>query len=651
MVDTRYIVDIDLRLHDHATKTLDKMSDAIGPLDKGFLNMASGMKQLAGSIGGKFVGVLDSAASKLASMGKYAAMGGAAAAVGGLTYGVTKLNAEIDKTKISMAAVFNANKISTGGMMGGLKMAEGMYEKMRQDAKQLPGELEDLLYIYRAGVIPAIHQGLDPDKFREMSSKVMAAAAVAGMDMHMAGREFALLMEGRSGAHNVLGQRLMGLSGAKASAFNKLSGEKRIALLSAELDKFGGAIGVFGKSWEGVTSTFVDGVKQLGAAVTKPLFDKLSRSLGDANKWIDENGEKLSSWAYVVGTKIAAAFEWGRAKIEEWWPAIEKFATSAWAKLKQVWVDLAPHVERVGNAIHGFLKDPAAVDKLISLGKLYLALKVGQGALGVQGGISQAASSTVLPFLTNGGGGALGAFAGTGTGALSAIGALLGEAGGSTAAAYGVSAAGGGALAGGATLAAFAAGIALAYNEVMLFTEVITHFRDDAQKTEDAKRDYAKRHIASYIKMTSDMRSASDKWATVTEYAARDINNLRLRGDEAGAALYELELAAYSASAAMDGMSKFVNDRNSDIVDPAMAAVTAKSGQVAREWLAKQPKGRRVPKHGGGGGGTSIQKVEIVVTSNQHPSRIARTVFDEMAKLKRNRRSSPHVTNFSNPNS
>jgi hypothetical protein len=56
---------------------------------------------------------------------------------------------------------------------------------------------------------------------------------------------------------------------------------------------------------------------------------------------------------------------------------------------------------------------------------------------------------------------------------------------------------------------------------------------------------------------------------------------------------------------------------------------------------------KRLKASVGGHGGTSIQKVEIVVTSNQSPSRIARSVHGELAKLSQNRRASPFVRNFS----
>ena len=51
-----------------------------------------------------------------------------------------------------------------------------------------------------------------------------------------------------------------------------------------------------------------------------------------------------------------------------------------------------------------------------------------------------------------------------------------------------------------------------------------------------------------------------------------------------------------------------------------------------------------------GSGGSSrpaSQKVEIVLTTNRDPSRVALQVRDELAQLSRNRTSSPYVPNYS----
>jgi hypothetical protein len=50
---------------------------------------------------------------------------------------------------------------------------------------------------------------------------------------------------------------------------------------------------------------------------------------------------------------------------------------------------------------------------------------------------------------------------------------------------------------------------------------------------------------------------------------------------------------------------------------------------------------------GGGGGGVHVDRVEITISSNQDPNRVARVVAGHLADLARYRKSSPYVPNFS----
>jgi hypothetical protein len=50
---------------------------------------------------------------------------------------------------------------------------------------------------------------------------------------------------------------------------------------------------------------------------------------------------------------------------------------------------------------------------------------------------------------------------------------------------------------------------------------------------------------------------------------------------------------------------------------------------------------------GGGGGGVHVARVEITVSSNQDPNRVARVIASHLADLARYRKSSAYVPNFS----
>jgi hypothetical protein len=50
---------------------------------------------------------------------------------------------------------------------------------------------------------------------------------------------------------------------------------------------------------------------------------------------------------------------------------------------------------------------------------------------------------------------------------------------------------------------------------------------------------------------------------------------------------------------------------------------------------------------GGGGGGVHVDRVEITVSGNQDPNRVARVIASHLSDLARYRKSSPYVVNFS----
>src|SRR6185436_18139051 len=97
----------------------------------------------------------------------------------------------------------------------------------------------------------------------------------------------AMLLEGRSGAHTVLGLRLAGLAGDKAHEFNSMNSGERLAFLTKEIDKYSGAIDLYSKSFEALSSTFKDNAGRFLQLATAPLFERIKDQLGKANAWFD----------------------------------------------------------------------------------------------------------------------------------------------------------------------------------------------------------------------------------------------------------------------------------------------------------------------------------------------------------------------------
>ena len=622
-MSTTYKVEIEFASKgdfDQKTNKLGASLDNVnGKLNTSFSKTLQFGDALVG-VGSKIMAPMDAAVSKVAGLAVGFAKLGIGAGIGAATYGVSSLNNELEKTQISLGAIFNANGVSSS-IQDGITMAGSTMAQMRKDAAALPGEFQDLANIMKGVAVPGLKAGMSVDQLRSTSANLMAAGAVTGLPMDMVAREAAQLIEGRSGAHNVLGMRLAGLSGEKAETFNKLKPEERIKALTTELNKFAPAIAVYKNSFDGISSTLVDNAKQLLGTATMPLFGQIKNAMADANDWFDANHDKLVATAQDVGLRLSDAFRWGRKTLEEWGPILKTFAENAYDKLAAVWKDIAPTMSKAANSLKEFLQSPKAIDKIIEVLKLYIAAK-GVGA--VSGGAIDLASGG-LNLLTMA---KMAGVVGTGTQAAGA------GAAGATGAAGVAAGAGAGAL-----LAPVAATVAAAGSWWAVY--------DQAKALADEEgRDLGSDALARGAAVVRSM----DK----VDYANYDylmaLNSLTAAQADYKASVLMAAMAAREAADAMRKLAdKKIEAQTQDNLDMLTMGTTAMVGQFLSS--GKRPGDDEKKKREGmgkhpGGGGMNIQKVEIVVTSNQDPSRIARAVTDKLASLRRNPRMSPDVPNW-----
>lgn len=597
------------------------------------------------SMGSRVMRPLDAVAGKIYEVGSMAAKVGIAGAFGLATYGVVKYNNELEKTRIQLGAIFTANGASST-IYKGLDMAGATMRQMRKDAAALPGEFSDLMNIYSMIATPGFKAGADKDQLRGLASKAMATGATVGMPLDQVAREFAMLIEGRAGAHNLFGMRVAGLGGDKAAEFNKLKPEDRLKRISSELDRFAPAIEIYKTSFEGLSTTLADNAKVVLGKVTGPLFGKVKSSLMYINDWFDGNESYLKTKAQAIGSKLAYAFDQGKSALKEWWPAIETFGKNAYAKLVEVWKDLGPSLKGAGEALKTFLKDPGSIDKIITVMKLYAGLKVGGAvggsALGFAGDAGQMLSAAKT----------MGWIGGTAKG--------VGAAGDAAAAAGGIAKLGSAASKAAMPLLAFAAmvaGVAMAYDQATSLFSEIDH---DAPLNANAAFEYGGRAARELGRELTAAEYASNDFQGVLQNYISNGDAASASAAMAGEAMGSVASAAYGAAAALGAIGGGTGGDVGTVARAAAMGNTAAAGAMsamtmmtmgavatamANNTVGKSKGGG--PKHGGGGGGTTVQKVEIVVTSNQDPSRIARAVLGEIQNIQRHPKMSRGVPNYS----
>lgn len=639
MAGTKYVVDVEFRQSGDPSALADKAGEKVDKLKSKFDTAKASSGELSGAfkdLGANAIGVFYGAVEAAGALAFQLGAAGVGAAIGAVTYGVIGLNSELETTKVSLGAVLNANN-QASGIEDGVQKASGWIAQMKKDARDLPGEFEDLLGIVQSSAGTAFNAGLDIPRFEKVASSVMAASKALHVQTDQAGRELAQLFEGRAGAHNVLGMRLKidahavyeDLDHVKKK-FKDLSEEGRVKAIEDAVGKFEPAIKAFGMTYDAQSSTLVDNVKNLIQLGTKELFGRVVQDLAEINDWFAENRDTVEQYARQAGHWLVDVHDKARKVAEEWLPILKDFGERAYSKFVDMWRDAGPIISSVAQSVKEFLGDKDSVERLTTLLKLYVAAKVGGAVMsgGPFGGVMKAA-------LADGA-------------ASSAGGALVGGAGGA------------GAL-GTAAFAAAIAGVALAVWQGMKLSSEVNDRASDQWKgdvnqarllSEDQggqisyTNEYTRGVLEDAYKNADNFKSTLDGVLSGTIALQDAVTNMT---EAAGQAAYDLQDFAIGLHNVVDDMNKTLKDaRDADMKDIGdfaahyMAAMNLADQQAGRQPGDDDKKRKKDTK----GGGSTTVNINFTISSNQSPDQIARKVVQKLVDKRRFRVTSAGVPNW-----
>jgi len=621
-----------------------------GDPSSGLANKAKKTESLWSNLGKKVSGYMSSIGSKLVSLGVDATKFGIAAGIGAATYGVYDLNNKLEVTKMSLAAIFNAQGVSPN-IENGLRRAGKLVEKMRTNANELPGEFSDLVGIFQSGINSALNSGLTATTFEKMSAQAMAAGAAMTLPLDMVGRELSQLLQGRAGAHNVFGSQL----GIHAQGFNDKTASERAKIIAEQLKKYEPAIVAFGKTFDAIWSTSISNGKQFLQIATEPLFESAKDTLSEINTWFTANKGDIIQWGKDLGKSLKEGFLQGKEFVKEWGPPALKFVKTlegGFSTFLYVVKTIGHYLDKwlnVSERFKRFLNDEGAFRKLLP----FIVALGANGILGKIGGPVGGAGQKVL------GQGMAGFAAGQVVGGLidhfvdakseankDIFASLLSKmgAGAAMGSAFGPIGTAVGAL-GGAGLA------------------VYEHSND----VEAARQKAAQAMVNSFIKTKDQWDPISLSYTKTVERIDTDSQQFQMElhklADEMGDAAVKMAKFDADFHNASVGDSNKVNQ--SILITKKMiddADITHKPGliaEMARQQTAIAAENQRIEdeKHDKfvaaakkdleGKSVMNIAKVEITVSSNQAPDQIARAVFGKLSGMKRAPIRDGRVPNYS----
>ena len=637
MAGTKYVVDVEFRQSGDPSALADEAGGKVDALKSKFDTAKASSGELGGAIsalGSSAVEAFTGVVEKVGEIGIGLAALGVSTGIAAVTYGVIGLNSNLETTKVSLGAVLNANN-QANGIAAGVEKASGWIAQMKKDARDLPGEFEDLLGIEQSSAGTAFNAGMDIPKFEKVASSVMAAAKALSVQTDQAGRELGQLFEGRAGAHNVLGMRLKidahqlyeDLDGVKKH-FKDLTAEGRVKAIEDAVGKFEPAIKAFGNTYDAQSSTLVDNVKNLIQIGTKELFGRVVADLGDINNWFESNRDTVEQYARQAGHWLVDVHDKARKIAEEWIPILKDFGERAYGKFVELWRDAGPIIEGIAKSVKDFLGDKDSVDRMATLLKLYIVAKAGGAIMGMGplAGLAKAGVSDLA-----GGGAALGA--------------------------------GGGGVAGAAMIAA-AAGVALAVWQGMKLSAEVSDRSSDQWKgdvnqarllSEDQggqisyTNEYTRGVLEDAYKNADNFKSTLDGVLSGTIALQDAVTNMT---EAAGQAAYDLQDFAIGLHNVVDDMNKMLKDaRDADMKDIGDSAAHYMAAMNLADQQAGRPVGSTAAadkkrKDDKAGGGNTTVNINFTISSNQSPDQIARKVVQKLVDKRRFRTTSSGVPNW-----
>ena len=302
------------------------------------------------------------------------ALGGALALLGGgalferFTSSLIGMNAAMEQAEVGMATLFSAQ---TGlAAADALGVARREVAALREDAAAGAGELRNYLEGFQALLGPALGLGATTDQIRELNRNALTAGfALRGNEgLSQAPLDVAQALRGDvSESETPIVMQALSAAGITAEKFRQLRPAQRISTLNRAFGTFAEGASLMGRTWDAQMGTLKDNVSGLFRLLTRPLFDRWSDHLRDANTWLEENEEKLE----LIVT------QWGQRMVQIWDTLISKASTYAGILAGAAVTPALPMVAAAGGrayaaagvagaSLGAALRDPLGIGKLVA---------------------------------------------------------------------------------------------------------------------------------------------------------------------------------------------------------------------------------------------------------------------------------------------
>jgi hypothetical protein len=287
-------------------------------------------------------------------------------------------NSDLEQAKITMAGMIQLNMGGTWAK--NMQTANSLVGDFQQMAKASVGTTKDFVDMAQLITRPITAAGGSMSDLKDATRGAVIAARAFNIDPEMASRDIEAALQGQLTAKDRFARALLEPMGYDTGKFNALDATKRLDLLIKAFNS--PAIKDMAKaqenSFSGVVSTLQDNLQMTVGKIGLPLFKALTNEVKSWNTWLDQNQDKVKEIADSLAKGLVQGF--GMVK----------------------------------DAISFLIEHK---DTLLTLGKIWLAVRGAQavgGLAGGAGGIGGMLGSKAFSKGAGGVGGTLGMVAGAG---------------------------------------------------------------------------------------------------------------------------------------------------------------------------------------------------------------------------------------------
>lgn len=185
--------------------------------------------------------------------------------------------------------------------------AEKHYNIIRELAAKLPGEAQDYLSVFSAGLPMALEQGeRSIENFTDKASKFTAIAFTRNIkDVQHIGRDIERIMQGNALSTTRMYRELRPYIGMIAKDFNKLSPEQRMTKFYAAIDKAAKGLAFTFHDADAVMGTLQTKVEDVFRIGGQPLFKATLEIIEQINKFLTDNNTQIMQTVKLIATDLS----------------------------------------------------------------------------------------------------------------------------------------------------------------------------------------------------------------------------------------------------------------------------------------------------------------------------------------------------------